>query len=156
MRVVLQRVSRAGVSIEGSKTASIGRGLLLLVGIGPEDGPEEVDAAVDRISGLRIFSDESGKMNLSLSDIAGEILVVSQFTLYGDLARGRRPSFSGAADPEHAAPLIERMMEGFRRTGTRVSSGVFGAKMSVELVNDGPVTFSMEFRDGALVVSGHP
>jgi D-tyrosyl-tRNA(Tyr) deacylase len=156
MRVVLQRVSRAGVSIEGSKTVSIGRGLLLLVGIGPEDRPEEIDAAVDRISGLRIFSDEGGKMNLSISDVAGEILVVSQFTLYGDLARGRRPSFSGAAAPEQAAPLIDRLVEGFRRAGLGVSSGEFGAKMSVGLVNDGPVTFSMEFRDGALVDSGHP
>jgi D-tyrosyl-tRNA(Tyr) deacylase len=156
MRVVLQRVSRAGVSIDGSKTASIGRGLLLLVGIGPEDGPEEVDAAVGRISGLRIFSDEEGKMNLSIVDVAGEILVVSQFTLYGDLARGRRPSFSGAAAPEHAEPLIERLVEGFRSMGMSVSDGEFGAKMSVELVNEGPVTFSMEFRDGALVDSGHP
>jgi D-tyrosyl-tRNA(Tyr) deacylase len=156
MRVVLQRVSRAGVSIDGSVVASIGRGLLLLVGIGPEDGPVEVDTAVDRISGLRIFADEGGKMNLALSDVAGEILVVSQFTLYGDLTRGRRPSFTGAAPPEHAEPLIERMVDGFRQAGLSVSSGVFAAKMSVELVNDGPVTFSMEFRDGAQEDSGHP
>jgi D-tyrosyl-tRNA(Tyr) deacylase len=156
MRVVLQRVSRAGVSIDGSVVASIGRGLLLLVGIGPEDGPAEVDAAVDRISGLRIFADEGGKMNLALSDVAGEILVVSQFTLYGDLTRGRRPSFTRAAPPEHAEPLIERMVDGFREAGLSVLSGVFAAKMSVELVNDGPVTFSMEFMDGALVDLGHP
>lgn len=156
MRVVLQRVARAGVSIGDSEVASIGPGLLLLVGIAPEDGPEEVDAAVDRISGLRIFSDEEGKMNLSISDVEGEILVVSQFTLYGDLTRGRRPSFSGAAAPEHAEPLIDRMLDRFRQAGLSVSSGVFGAKMSVELVNDGPVTFSMEFRDGALADSAHP
>jgi D-tyrosyl-tRNA(Tyr) deacylase len=156
MRVVLQRVARAGVSIGDSQVASTGPGLLLLVGIAPEDGPEEVDAAVDRISGLRIFSDEEEKMNLSISDVEGEILVVSQFTLYGHLARGRRPSFSGAAAPEHAEPLIDRMLDRFRQAGLRVSSGVFGAKMSVELVNDGPVTFSMEFRDGALADSAHP
>lgn len=156
MRVVLQRVARAGVSIGDSQVASIGPGLLLLVGIAPDDGPEEVDAAVDRVSGLRIFSDEAGKMNLSISDVDGEILVVSQFTLYGDLARGRRPSFSGAALPDHAEPLIDRMLDRFRQAGLSVSSGVFGAKMGVELVNDGPVTFSMEFRDGALADSGHP
>jgi D-tyrosyl-tRNA(Tyr) deacylase len=156
MRVVLQRVARAGVSIGDSQVASTGPGLLLLVGIAPEDGPEEVDAAVDRISGLRIFSDEEEKMNLSIFDVEGEILVVSQFTLYGHLARGRRPSFSGAAAPEHAEPLIDRMLDRFRQAGLRVSSGVFGAKMSVELVNDGPVTFSMEFRDGALADSAHP
>jgi D-tyrosyl-tRNA(Tyr) deacylase len=155
MRVVVQRVSRAGVSVAGSGVASIGPGLLLLVGIAPQDGPEEIDAAVDRISGLRVFSDEGGKMNLSISDIAGEILVVSQFTLYGDLARGRRPSFTGAAAPEHAEPLIERLVDGLRRTGTNVSSGEFGAKMAVDLVNDGPVTFIMEFKDGALAPSGH-
>lgn len=156
MRVVLQRVARAGVSIGDSEVASIGPGLLLLVGIAPEDGPEEVDAAVDRISGLRIFSDEEGKMNLSISDVEGEILVVSQFTLYGDLTRGRRPSFSGAAAPEHAEPVLDQMLDRFRQAGLSVSSGVFGAKMSVELVNDGPVTFSMEFRDGTLADSAHP
>lgn len=148
MRVVLQRVTAAGVSVEGTPVASIGHGLLLLVGIAPEDGPADVDAAVDRIARLRIFSDPEGRMNHSVVDVHGEILVVSQFTLYGDLSRGLRPSFTGAGDPEHAEPLIGRMVDGFRSQGLDASSGIFGAKMSVDLVNDGPVTFTLEFADG--------
>jgi D-aminoacyl-tRNA deacylase len=148
MRVVAQRVTAAGVSVGGARVASIDHGLLLLVGIAPTDGPADVDAAVDRISRLRIFSDPEGKMNLSVADVQGEILVVSQFTLYGDLSRGLRPSFTGAGDPDHAEPLIEQMVDGFRSLGLGTSSGVFGAKMSVDLVNDGPVTFTLEFEDG--------
>lgn len=151
MRVVAQRVTAAGVTVEGTRVASIGHGLLLLVGIAPEDGLGDVDAAVDRIVRLRIFSDPEGRMNLSVLDVNGEILVVSQFTLYGDLSRGLRPSFTGAAAPDHAEPLIGRMVEGFRNRGLAASSGVFGAKMAVDLVNDGPVTFTLEFEDGALV-----
>lgn len=151
MRVVLQRVLRAGVSVEGTPVASIGQGLLLLVGVAREDGPADVDAAVDRITRLRIFSDTEGRMNHSVLDVHGEILVVSQFTLYGDLSRGLRPSFTGAGDPDHAEPLIEKMVSGFRSQGLEVSSGVFGAKMSVSLVNDGPVTFILEFAEGGLV-----
>ncbi len=131
--------------------ASIGRGLLLLVGIAPEDGPAEVDAAVDKLSRLRIFSDGEDRMNLSVMDVNGQILVVSQFTLYGDLSRGLRPSFSGAGDPDHAKPLIGRMVDGFQALALEVSSGRFGAKMAVDLVNDGPVTFTLEFEDGGLV-----
>lgn len=151
MRVVAQRVTAAGVAVEGTRVASIGHGLLLLVGIAPKDGPADVDAAVERIARLRIFSDPEDKMNLSVADVNGEILVVSQFTLYGDLSRGLRPSFTGAGDPDHAEPLIEQMVDGFRRRGLDASSGVFGAKMAVDLVNDGPVTFTLEFEDGALV-----
>ncbi|MEX1037988.1 MAG: D-aminoacyl-tRNA deacylase [Acidimicrobiia bacterium] len=153
MRVVLQRVSGAGVTVEGKSVASIGPGLVLLVGIAPGDGPQDVDTAVDRISRLRIFSDAEGKMNLSVGDIGGEVLVISQFTLYGDLSRGLRPSFTSAGAPEHARPLIERMVAGFRDSGLDVSNGVFGAKMAVDLINDGPVTFTLEFEDGSLI--GH-
>lgn len=151
MRVVAQRVTAAGVMVEGTRVASIAHGLLLLVGIAPEDGPADVDAAIDRISRLRIFSDQEGRMNLSVLDVNGEILVVSQFTLYGDLSRGLRPSFTGAGDPGHAEPLIEQMVDGFRSRGLQASSGVFGAKMAVDLVNDGPVTFILEFEDGLLM-----
>ncbi|CAN5859422.1 D-aminoacyl-tRNA deacylase [soil metagenome] len=151
MRVVAQRVSAAGVTVGGARVASIDHGLLLLVGIAPEDGPGDVDAAVDRLSRLRIFSDAEDKMNLSVVDVDGQILVVSQFTLYGDLSRGLRPSFTGAGDPGHAEPLIGRMVDGFQNLGLQVSSGIFGAKMAVDLVNDGPVTFTLEFEDGALV-----
>jgi len=151
MRVVLQRVTSASVSVEGTPVASIGPGLLLLVGIAPEDGSADVDAAVDRIARIRIFSDLEGRMNHSVVDVQGEILVVSQFTLYGDLSRGLRPSFTGAGNPDHAEPLIERMVDGFRSGGLEASSGIFGAKMSVDLVNDGPVTFTLEFAEGGPV-----
>lgn len=137
--------------MEGARVASIGHGLLLLVGIAPGDGPADVDAAVDRIARLRIFSDKEGRMNLSALDVNGGILVVSQFTLYGDLSRGLRPSFTGAGSPDHAEPLIGRMVDGFGSRGLDVSSGIFGAKMAVDLVNDGPVTFTLEFVDGELV-----
>ena len=150
MRLVVQRVVGAGVTVEGTRVAAIGEGLLLLVGVAPEDGPADVDAAVDRISRLRIFSDEEDRMNLSVADVGGQILVVSQFTLYGDLSRGLRPSFTGAGSPDHAQSLIERMIEGFRQTGLEVASGIFGAKMTVDLANDGPVTFILEFEQGAL------
>jgi D-tyrosyl-tRNA(Tyr) deacylase len=151
MRVVLQRVTSARVSVEGTPVASIGPGLLLLVGIGPEDSSADVDAAVERIARIRIFPDPEGRMNHSVVDVHGEILVVSQFTLYGDLSRGLRPSFTGAGDPDRAEPLIERMVDGFRSRNLEASSGVFGAKMSVDLVNDGPVTFTLEFAEGGLV-----
>lgn len=151
MRLVVQRVAGAGVTVERTRVASIGTGLLLFAGVAPEDGPADVDAAVDRISRLRIFSDDEDRMNLSVADVGGQILVVSQFTLYADLSRGLRPSFTDAASPDHARPLIERMVDGFRQTGLEVASGVFGAKMTVDLVNDGPVTFTLEFERGALV-----
>ncbi|MGH3650159.1 MAG: D-aminoacyl-tRNA deacylase [Acidimicrobiia bacterium] len=148
MRVVLQRVSHASVSVDGETVASIGRGLCLLVGIEPGDGEPEVTALVDKVAGLRVFGDDAGKMNLSLVDVGGEVLVVSQFTLLGEVRKGRRPSFTGAASPETAAPLIDSIVEGFRRTGIDASQGVFGARMTVELANEGPVTLIMEVREG--------
>lgn len=148
MRVVLQRVSRASVAVDGLPVSQIGRGLCLLVGIEEGDDEETVDAAVPKITGLRVFPDASAKMNLSVSEVGGGILVVSQFTLLGDTRRGRRPSFTLAASPETAKPLIERMAAGFRSEGISTAEGVFGAKMEVELVNDGPVTLLLEFGSG--------
>lgn len=148
MRVVLQRVSRASVSVEGEVVSEIGEGLCLLVGIEPEDGPREVEAAVDKILGLRVFGDETGKMNLNIGDVNGEILVVSQFTLLGDVRKGRRPSFTRAASPDHAEPLVIAMAEAFDRVGVTTWTGVFGAKMSVDIANDGPVTLILEISDG--------
>jgi D-aminoacyl-tRNA deacylase len=151
VKVIAQRVSRAAVRVSGMEIARIGSGLCLLVGIANEDDFNDVEAAVRKISQLRVFSDQSGQMNLSLVETGGEVLVVSQFTLYGDISRGRRPSFSGAGDPDHALVLIERLVAGFRDFGISVSSGEFGAKMEVELVNEGPVTFSIEIRAGKVL-----
>lgn len=128
--------------------SSIGNGLCLLVGVEPGDGSEEVRAAVDKISGLRVFSDETGKMNLSIGDVGGEIMVISQFTLLGDVSKGRRPSFVGAAPPEHAEPLVAAMADGFQQVGVETRTGVFGAEMAVDLVNDGPVTLVLEVGGG--------
>lgn len=150
MRLVMQRVSSAAVRVSSEVVARIGPGLCLLVGVSPDDTIQDVEAAVAKVSGLRIFSDSEGKMNLSVEDVAGEVMVVSQFTLYGDVRRGRRPSFSGAAPPEVAEPLIGRMVDEFRARGLSTSEGVFGAKMEVELVNDGPVTFSLEITGGVV------
>lgn len=148
VRVVVQRVSRASVAVDGQVVSSVGRGLCLLVGVEPDDGRPEVEALVDKIVGLRIFGDEAGKMNLSIGDVGGGVLVVSQFTLLGDVRKGRRPSFTGAASPEHAEPLIDSMAASFADTGIETRTGVFGAAMSVELVNDGPVTLVLEVSDG--------
>ncbi|HEX6300824.1 MAG TPA: D-aminoacyl-tRNA deacylase [Acidimicrobiia bacterium] len=148
MRVVLQRVSRASVSVEGELVSEIGEGLCLLVGIEREDGDGEVSAAVDKIIGLRVFGDEIGKMNLNIGDVDGEILVVSQFTLLGDVRKGRRPSFTRAAQPARAAPLVMAMAEAFDRVGIKTRTGVFGAKMSVEIANNGPVTLVLDISDG--------
>lgn len=145
---MLQRVSRASVLVGGREISSIGPGFCLLVGIGPGDGDDEVVAAVDKIAGLRVFGDETGKMNLSIGDVGGEVLVVSQFTLLGDVGKGRRPSFTGAAPPEHAEPLVDSMAASFARIGIRTRTGVFGATMSVELANDGPVTLVLDVSDG--------
>lgn len=149
MRVVLQRVSSASVRVEGETVGSIGRGLCLLVGISEGDTPMEVETAVSKIATLRIFPDANGRMNLSLEEVGGEVMVVSQFTLYGDVRRGRRPSFTRAASPESAAPMIDHMVGMFRARGLSVAEGVFGAQMHVELVNEGPVTLSLEFSEGA-------
>ncbi|MDX1493660.1 MAG: D-aminoacyl-tRNA deacylase [Longimicrobiales bacterium] len=145
MRVVLQRVARGEVRIDGEVVGSIGRGHVLLVGFADGDGPDEVEWMADKVVGLRVFPDDDGKMNLSLDDVGGELLVVSQFTLYGDTRKGRRPSFVGAAHPDVAIPLYEAFVDALRSRGvSRVETGEFGAMMDVELVNDGPVTLILE------------
>jgi D-aminoacyl-tRNA deacylase len=148
MRALLQRVSRAEVRVvdggESRVTGRIDRGLLLLVGLTHSDGEEQLVWMAEKVLGLRIFGDAEGKMNLGLADIGGAILVVSQFTLYGDAAKGRRPSFIDAARPELAIPLYERFVALLRDRGCRVETGQFGAMMDVELVNDGPVTIWLE------------
>lgn len=144
MRIVLQRVSRAEVRVEGRSTGRIEIGFLLLVGFTATDGETELQWMSDKVLGLRLFPDAEGRMNRSLSDVGGSLLVVSQFTLYGDASRGRRPSFIQAARPELAIPLYERFLELLRATGLPVRTGEFGAMMDVELVNDGPVTLVLE------------
>ena len=145
MRVVLQRVTRGEVRIDGEVSGGVGRGYVVLAGFGPEDDEETLAWMADKIVGLRLFPDEDDRMNLDLDAVAGEILVVSQFTLYGDASKGRRPSFIGAADPSVAVPLYDRFLELLEaRVPGRVQSGEFGAMMDVELVNDGPVTLILE------------
>lgn len=144
MRIVLQRVKRARVEIEGRIAGEIGRGALLLVGFTEGDDEEALEWMAGRIAGLRIFPDDEGKMNRSIRDADGALLVVSQFTLYGDTSKGRRPSFVSAARPETAIPLYERFLALIRETGIPLETGEFGAMMDVELVNDGPVTLIME------------
>ena len=145
---MLQRVSGASVSVDGEVVSAIAEGLCILVGIEPEDGLSDVEAAVDKISGLRVFPDEAGKMNLSVGDVGGGILLVSQFTLLADVRKGRRPSFTGAADPGHAQPLIDAMAASFERRGIDTPTGVFGASMTLDLANEGPVTLVLEVSDG--------
>ncbi len=144
MRAVVQRVSRARVTVREEVTGKIDRGLLVLIGIGAADTQADADALVDKISGLRIFEDEYGKMNLSLSEIAGSVLAVSQVTLYGDVRRGKRPSFDAAAPPEKARMLYEYFVEHIRAAGLRCETGRFQEMMQVELVNDGPVTILLD------------
>jgi D-tyrosyl-tRNA(Tyr) deacylase len=141
MKIVVQQVSRASVRVSGEVVGSIGRGLVLLVGVETGDGLEQVKRAAHRCATLRVFPDERGAMNRGLDEAAGEVLVVSQFTLAGSIRRGRRPDFFGAARPEDAEPLVEALVAQLRAQGVRVSTGVFRAHMEVELVNDGPVTF---------------
>jgi D-tyrosyl-tRNA(Tyr) deacylase len=140
MRAVIQRVSRAAVRVDGVTVGQIGRGFLVLLGVTHGDGRSEADWMSRKIAGLRLFEDEAGKMNLGLSDVGGAALVVSQFTLYGDARKGRRPSFTDAARPEQAEPLIDYFVERLREEGVPVETGQFQAVMEVELVNDGPVT----------------
>ena len=147
MRVVVQRVSRASVSVDGETVASIGRGLLLLVGAAQGDGEKEARRLARKCAELRIFSDAEGKFNLSLLDVGGEALVVSQFTLLADTRRGRRPSFVGAAAPETGEPLVEAFSAAMREEGVPTQAGRFGAKMTVELVNEGPVTIVLDSAD---------
>jgi D-tyrosyl-tRNA(Tyr) deacylase len=145
MRVLLQRVSKARVHIDGTVRGEIGKGLLVLLGISYADTQAEVAALVKKMLSLRIFSDEAGKMNLSLLDIGGEVLVVSQFTLYANTRKGKRPSFMEAARPEQAIPLYEHTLQLLEQElGKPVAKGVFGADMQVELVNDGPVTIWLD------------
>jgi len=144
MRVLMQRVSRASVSVDGEVRSSIGLGYLLLVGVGRGDEAAQVDRLADKIVGLRSFRDADGKTNLAIADVDGEALVVSQFTLYADTRKGRRPSFVYAADPEEAAELVEAFAAALEARGLNVARGVFGAEMEVELVNDGPFTMWLD------------
>ena len=144
MRLILQRVSSASVEVAGERLAKVGQGMLVLVGIEKGDGGKQVTAAVDKLSGLRIFEDQHGKMNLDVREVAGSILLVSQFTLAGSLSKGRRPSLDGAARPEVAEPLIGELADGLRERQISVETGCFGAHMQVELINDGPVTFVLD------------
>ena len=144
MRLVLQRVSEASVSVAGQMVAQIGPGLVILVGIGPMDGQEQAAYLAEKTAQLRIFEDENGKMNRSLIDTGGEAIVVSQFTLFADTRKGRRPSFISAALPEAASPLVNHFVELLRQKGIPTQTGVFGEHMQVALVNDGPVTIWIE------------
>jgi D-aminoacyl-tRNA deacylase len=144
MRVVLQRVSSASVTIDGRVAGAIDRGFCLLVGFTHGDTPAQVDWMAEKVAGLRLFSDAAGKMNLGLDDVGGAILVISQFTLYGDAGKGRRPSFIHAARPELAIPLYERFLAALGRLGLTVAAGEFGADMQVEIHNDGPVTLILD------------
>lgn len=141
MRIVLQRISQARVRVEGKTVGEIGRGLLVYVGIEGGDGEDQVEAAARKLGGLRVFEDEAGRMNLDSEAVGGAFLLVSQFTLAGSLARGRRPSFDGAARPEHAEPLFDALVERLQSLGRRVETGRFRTHMHVESINDGPVTF---------------
>ncbi len=144
MRVVLQRVSRASVTVDGNTVGTIGAGLLVLVGFTPGDDQGRIDWMADKIVGLRVFRDDDGKMNRSIADVGGSVLVVSQFTLYGNVSKGRRPSFVDAAAPDEAIPLYEAFVAALRERGVAVETGEFGAVMEVDLVNDGPVTLVIE------------
>ena len=144
MRVVIQRVSRASVQVESRVAGEIGAGVLVLLGVAEADGEAEADRLADKVARLRIFENREGRFDRSLLDTGGAVLVVSQFTLIADTAKGNRPSFTGAAEPEEAERLYERFCAALRDLGVRVETGVFGARMEVELVNDGPVTIVLE------------
>lgn len=144
MRALLQRVSRASVTVDEQIVGQIGQGLLVFLGVGQGDGEAQVKALADKIVHLRIFGDDEGKMNCSLLDIKGEVLAVSQFTLYADTRRGRRPGFTNAAPPALAEPLFERFKEALSSYGLTVASGIFGAPMNIDLRNQGPVTIMLD------------
>jgi len=144
MRIVIQRVRHGRVSVNGEIIAEIGQGVVILVGVGPADGEEQARYLVEKIANLRIFEDEHGKINRSLLEVGGSAIVVSQFTLYADTRKGRRPSFTDAAPPELASPLVERFAEMLREQGVETQTGQFGAHMLVDIANDGPVTIWLE------------
>jgi D-tyrosyl-tRNA(Tyr) deacylase len=151
VRIVLQRVSEASVTVDDEVVAAIGDGYVALVGIEPGDDAVDIGAAADKITGLRLFADDTGLMNRSILETGGEILVVSQFTLLADVRRGRRPSFTGAAGPEAAAPLLDELAGRLSGNGVPTRSGRFGARMAVSLVNEGPVTLVLEVRGGRVL-----
>jgi D-aminoacyl-tRNA deacylase len=144
MRVVLQRVTQAQVEVVGEVVGKIGPGIVVLLGIALADTPRQADWLAEKIASLRLFSDDTGKMNLSLIDTQGALLVISQFTLYGDCQKGRRPSFTDAAPPAVAEPLYEHFLNACRMLGVKTEAGIFGASMQVSLTNDGPVTLILE------------
>ena len=144
MRALLQKVSHASVTVNGRVVGQIDKGFCILLGITHTDTNKEADWLAHKIAGLRIFEDEAGKLNLSLKDVGGDLLIVSQFTLYGDTAKGRRPSFIAAARPEQSEPLYEYFVSQLRTAGFRVATGVFGAHMDVKIHNDGPATMMLE------------
>lgn len=145
MKIVIQRSKEASVTVDGKIIGEIERGLVILLGIGPEDGQAEVDWLAEKSVNLRIFEDKDGKMNHSLLDVSGEVLLISQFTLYGDCRKGRRPSFAKAGHPSLAEPLVEEFAKKLTSLGiTKVATGIFGADMKVSLINDGPVTLVIE------------
>jgi D-tyrosyl-tRNA(Tyr) deacylase len=147
MRAVVQRVAEAAVSVDGREIGRIGRGFVLLLGIARDDTEQDASYLADRIIGTRIIADQQGKMNLALGAVGGELLVISQFTLYADVDSGRRPSFTAAAPGDQAQPLYEHFLSLCRKAGVRVASGEFGAMMTVSLVNDGPVTIILDSRN---------
>lgn len=144
MKLVIQRVERAKVTVEGEIIGKIDRGYMVLVGVGPEDTKQNADFLANKLCNLRVFEDEQGKMNLSIQDIGGKILAISQFTLYADCKKGNRPSFTGAAKPEYAKELYEYFMEACKRHNIPVEHGIFGAHMKIDFINDGPVTILLE------------
>src|SRR5512139_2144380 len=148
MRAVIQRVKSAQVSVDGRVSGKIGKGLLVLLGVGKGDGESDLSFLTSKIPELRIFEDTSGKFNLSLKEMNGEMLIVSQFTLYGDCRKGRRPSFTDAEEPAVAKTLYERLIQRLREQGIPIQTGEFQAKMEVHLVNDGPVTLLLDSRKG--------
>jgi D-tyrosyl-tRNA(Tyr) deacylase len=144
MRIVLQRVARASVTVDGAPVSRIGAGLLALVGAGRDDAEDEPERLAEKVANLRVLADDEGRMNRSVAETGGEVLVVSQFTLYGDVRRGRRPSWTAAAEPGIAAERVERFASALEARGLAVGRGVFGAHMDVELLNDGPVTILLD------------
>ncbi|MHC5061920.1 MAG: D-aminoacyl-tRNA deacylase [Planctomycetota bacterium] len=153
MRAVVQRVKEAKVEVAGSIVGKTGKGLLVYLGVGKDDSEKDIEFIADKLVNLRIFADENKKMNLSILDVQGQILLVSQFTLYGDCRKGRRPGFDLAGEPEKAERLYEKTIEAVRRKGVPVETGVFAAHMNVTSINDGPVTFLLDSKKNVLAIS---